>query len=714
MAVLGKIRQRVGLLVFIIAAAILAFILMDVTSSSQGVSGNPNAIGSVNGEEISAIEYEERVTNIVNNYQNSGLTVDDRTRLTIREQAWNQYIEDKLTQKELKKLGLNVPDEELKSLLLGDQPHPTIAQAPLFRGENGQFDRNKLRQYVEGFKADNPQAQSQRAQWATFEQSVQKEQARKKYTDMISKAIYVPTKLAEQQNTEKGKKANISYLTVDYATVDDGEITVEERDLKNYLNEHQDEFEAKETRTIEYTSYPIVASDKDDADAKNYVTERIAKFRNTPPEEIERFLKRQYTEIPYDGSFVTKDQITSAQKDTLFGLAVGTVYGPYLENGAYVAAKLVNRQSVADSLKIRVIAVTYDKAGGKDKARTRIDSINNLLDTGGDFEVLASSHSEDESKQTGGELENYIKPGQFPKELNSALFYENKQGARFISPTPNAWYIVEILESLGNNESVQLGYLSKNVEPSKATRDGIYQQASRFAGMNRSVEALRAAAEKEGIQLQTASGLTKNSFEIEGVGVSSDVVAWAFKNNVGDVCERVFQVDDQKDGETVSNYVVVALTGSSPEGTVSLSNPSVKTQVENAVKKQKKAAKIKQDIGSSKDLRSLSQSLPDTKVDTADIDFGSQFLPKIGNEPKVQATVFNIKQGDTEIVEGDKGVYVVKVNSFRAAADSTDVSATQKANAEQLQNSILHPEAGVFKSLVNAAEVDDGRFSRRQ
>lgn len=51
MAVIGKIRQRSGLLIFLIGLSIVGFLIMDATNSQGSLlKGRKDYVGKVNGE----------------------------------------------------------------------------------------------------------------------------------------------------------------------------------------------------------------------------------------------------------------------------------------------------------------------------------------------------------------------------------------------------------------------------------------------------------------------------------------------------------------------------------------------------------------------------------------------------------------------------------------------------------------------------------------
>ena len=506
MALIGKIRERVGLLVFIIAIAIMAFLLMDVTANRMGAGQQPTA-GTIDGEAVNYQDYEAKVNQIMTNYRNSQIDVDDATRLQIREQAWTQYVQEVLSKREFEKLGLDVTEEELKQLLLTGQ-NAQLRSVPLFQNpETGQFDQERLRQYVESFNDPNipiNERQSRLNQWKTFEESVIQNQMLSKYTTLIKKGIYAPEWLANKDYADKNRKANINYVFVPYTSIDDGEIAMATDDeLKSYISNNKHQFKQDETRVVDFVSFPIRASRRDTAETQKFISERVDGLSKA--EDEGRFLKMHYSDTPLTGAYLTKAQLTSSMSDSLFSVPAGTVLGPYMENGAYIAAKMIDRKMVPDSVEIRQIQKNLTDPN----ANNVIDSLKNVVDSGGDFEGLASAFSDDGSKEEGGYM-GYIQPGVLPEAMNNAVFYEYGRGDVFTVETPNAWHLVEVITSRPSSEAVKVAFLSREIEASKQTTDSIYSVANRFAGLNRSVDEFNKAAEEAGYTVQTSPPLTKN------------------------------------------------------------------------------------------------------------------------------------------------------------------------------------------------------------
>lgn len=103
---------------------------------------SPNEIGSVNGIPISTTQYQQMVSNSLENVQQqTGKDVDDATELLIRNQAWKSLVQQTLLEQEVHHRKIRVTDDEIRFAVL-NQPLPSWQQIQQFQ-TNGKFDLTK-------------------------------------------------------------------------------------------------------------------------------------------------------------------------------------------------------------------------------------------------------------------------------------------------------------------------------------------------------------------------------------------------------------------------------------------------------------------------------------------------------------------------------------------------------------------------------------------
>ena len=711
MAVLGKIRQNVGLLIFVIAIAMVAFLLMDVSSGGFGQPNQPIA-GSVDGISMTQQEYERRVQDAVANAQSRGSNFNDEQRMQLREQVWEQYVQDALAQREYEKLGLAVSDEEARELIINGN-HPAVRSTRIFLDDNGVFSPQKVKDYISSFSDENnPNREEMKAQWRLFEQSILKDQARTKYANLFKKAIYVPTPLAERAHIEQNQKANIEYVQVPYETIDDTEISVADADLNAYLKAHPSKYKSEETRSVDYVVFPVRPSAEDSTNLKNYVTNLQKDFAEV--DDVATFLKSN-SDAPFLDIFQTRDQLRSSKADTLFSTPVGGFVGTYLEAGSWVLAKVLDKKIIADSVRVRQVFQQTGATRAPDVAKKTIDSLYNAIKNGADFEAQASAFSDDNSKEQGGDL-GYIQSNsnRYPTEFINAIFYDHTEGDLFPIQTSIGWHLVQIEEAKPSKPAIKVGYLTREITPSEATARLAYSEANSFAGMNRKPDAFKKSATDKGLEIKKMEGLGKNDFQISDLGVSRELSTWAFRSGKGDV-SQVFDVENTlPNGSIITNHVVALLTDIQKAGNP-LNNPKTRTAVENAVKREKKAEKIVAKIGAAPRSLNAVASASGEEVKSAEgVPFGSGTVIGIGNEPKLQAAAMGLQANQiSKPIKGERGVYVVKVISVDTPGIAADLTPARKALSTKLGQGVDGPQINVFRALSKSSDVEDDRFKNR-
>ena len=130
MAVLSKIRQRSFFLIVIIALALFSFVLTDVIKSG-GFGGGSNDVGSVNGQEIAAQSFMQKVS--VAEKQGQGTSTTQAMN-----SAWEQEVRKIILTEEFDKLGLKIGSEQLINVI---KQNPNLAQNPQFFDENSPTQR---------------------------------------------------------------------------------------------------------------------------------------------------------------------------------------------------------------------------------------------------------------------------------------------------------------------------------------------------------------------------------------------------------------------------------------------------------------------------------------------------------------------------------------------------------------------------------------------
>jgi len=701
MAIIGEIRNRAGFLVLLfVGVALVAFLLMDVSSSTGGGANQRLVLGKVNGKDISQQEYERRINNLTNSYRNQGITLDDNTSQNIRQQAWNSYLADMVAEDEYKKLGLSVTDEEMKSLLFSNNPHSFI-KSSFTNPQTNQFDASLVRDYVDRLEEDDQQGTSDEKwlTWDNFKNSVKKNTIENRYKSLVKNGSYLPDFLVKDDFNSNNSKVSFDYLVLPYSEVLDNEVAVTDAELQTYLDENKTKFDDAATRNIDFVEFPLIPSSNDSIEASEYINSRLEEFRTATNDT--NYLNI-HSDSPLNLSYVKQENILGAYASNILSLQKGEVYGPYMEGNTYKAAKMLGRNnSIPDSVDVRHILIDPNQTtGGGVRANAIADSLLTGLKQGKiDFDFAANDFSHDTSnKENGGNL-GYAKPGQMVQQFNDLIFYNAKVGDYNKVITQFGIHLVNVLDKKGSNSGVAVGYLTKSVEPSSTTQKNIYRTANEFAGKNRDAASFDEAVKTQDLIDKPASGLKINDANVPGLGIARDIVKWAFDAENGNVSE-VFSQNDK--------YIVAKVSNVKEEGVLSVEG--LRSELEAAVKRQKRAAllKNKANTANGADIAAKAIALGVEVQSTTDVSLQSAFIAGQGPEPAVVGAAIGINQGKmSQAIEGNNGVYLVSVTDKTEAAESTNLglsrTSMQVTNDGKVDNALLN-------NLKESVEISDERY----
>ena len=692
MAVIGKIRERVGLLIAIVGVSLLAFILGDLlTSNRSSFFGPDNQVAEIHGNSITVNEFEAVYQQMLENYRiNNKTEPDQATQDQLREQAWNQILTEQVYGKEYKDLGLKVTSAELFDMIQGREVHPQIKQA-FTNPETGEFNPQQVIQFLKTM--DQDPSGNTRKQWLAFETFIKEERQKQKYLEMIKKGIYVTSGQAQIDYNEKNKLANIKYVQVNYNTIPDSTVTVTESDLKNYYSENKSRFQQPEaTRKIEYVTFDVRASNEDMAETQSWMMEHLDEFKNTENDSL--FLAR-YSDEGGGINMYSKENIPPVISE-LFNASPGEIYGPYFENNQYQVAKLKNLTQRPDSVKARHILFRIADPSQRDSIMKVAEEMKETIRKNRNFEEMAKQHSTDGSAEKGGDL-GWFSEGTMVKPFNDAVF-DGRKGDMPIVESQFGIHIIEITDQAGMSPRAEIALFVKDIDPSNRTFQKAFSEASEFAARNNNPDAFNKAVQERGLNKQVAENVKVNDRNIQGMEGSREIIRWAFfEADKGDI-SKAFELSDR--------YVVAHLVNKKDKGIPAMDQ--VREQVEVEARKQKKSEMIQQKAASAgNDIEKIAASV-NAPVQAGDnISFSNPVIPGAGREPYVVGYVFGMEKGEvSNALKGETGVYFVKLENITDAPAKEDFTA-EKQQIRQTKAS--RAEFDVFNALKENADIKDNR-----
>jgi len=699
MATLENIRKRGPLIAVIIGLALFAFILGDLLSSGRSLfQSSQNVVAKFNGKSLNYEEYNARLNETIEYYKlrTGQQSLDESTNEQIKSSIWEIIVREYTLQNELEKLGVGVCKEELFDMVQGTHVDQSIQQA-FTNQETGVFDPALVMQFLKGMEED--ESGNSKAIWLYLENEIKENRFYNKYYTLVKKGLYVTKAEAEEEYNERNYIVDLEFTTKNYASISDSSIAVTDEELKKYYDEHKKEYKQEESRDIAYVTFDVFASKEDSAYIYDNLKQLYAGFVASKVEDVEKYVNLN-SDLTYAPAVLKKGATVDKNLDSLlFVSEIGMVYGPYFEGTNFKLLKLIEKLASPDSTKASHILISNQKQS-LERANVIADSLLAIIKKGSDFAQIAQTYSEDPGSATkGGDLD-WFTEGTMVPEFNDACF-KGKVGDIVKVETQFGVHIIKITDQTKPSEKAKVAYIEMNIIPSEKTYQAVYSVASKFAGENRTLEAFDAAIVANKLTKKLSPALTTTSTVIAGLENPREIVRWAFKAEKNEVSE-IYELGDK--------YVVAALVETREKGIASLEQ--VKTKVEVAVRKDKKAEKIIADVSAKNftDLQGSADFWATTIMPAGSVSFNAFSIASAGYEPVILAKCVTVEK-DKIIgpIKGANGVYFFKVTSITPPLK--DESINWDENKKRL-TSTLQQRANyqAFEAIKKAVDIEDNRI----
>lgn len=541
----------IGILVIFIVFMVISDIdLQTITSSGQNLA--TAKIGEVNGESIMYTEFERRVKEQVDMARAQSPNMEDFDEAPIREQVWNEMVDDILMRQEAKKLGITVSDDEILDVLLENPPD--VLRRP-FTDSTGQFMRDVYLEYVtnpdvikqRANQQGNPQAirqaEQQTAEFKKFlvriEDAIRQDKVQNNMKAAVGAAFGAIDPLYLQRRfTVDNSKINAHIIPLSANLIADADVNVSDEEIARFYNAHQASFKQKPVRKLKYVIIPLVPSASDSQRVAKRL-ERIVSDLNAAPTEGQRdtIFERYIGDFggqSYDYKFI--QDIPPQTLVMLNNLPVRGVVGPIQTQQGATFVRLddrrsgVNIQTKASHILIRFVP---DNQASKDSAKAIALNIMREAQSGKDFVELAKQYSQDPgSAQNGGDL------GFFGKGMMVKPFEEAAMSAAIgsvVGPveTQFGWHIIKPTDR--KSDEIKYSEITLNTVISQATRNQLYRAAATLKENVKGGVPFDTAAARLGYRAEETAYFRK----VATILGSRILTNFAFDANVGDVSDPI-------------------------------------------------------------------------------------------------------------------------------------------------------------------------------
>ncbi|MFT4770098.1 MAG: parvulin-like peptidyl-prolyl isomerase [Cryomorphaceae bacterium] len=692
MAAIGKIREQSTLLLIVIGGAMVAFVLGDLVSSG-GVSPAEQYVGEVFGEEIDMLEYEQRVEAQEQSMASIGQPVSTAQKQQIRNQVWNDMIQEKVMYRELNKLGMRIGQDEYDDIRFGENVSEEFANGENFKDpETGQFDPQLVQNYFSFLQEQYP---------IFYENQTNRlvnERLYAKYNNIVRGGIHVNTLDAKDEYYRQKQNVRFNYVLKAYSSVADSLVDVSDAELKTYYDEHKDEESFKRDASVDlsYVVFDVLPTAEDEENIKTELTSFINEFQKT---EKDSLFVLKYS----DSRQAVAQNIDATGNDELAAMIgsaeEGSVVGPYKMGNRYAIAK-ITEIGTEDRATARHILLSNQGGQSMDELKERADSLKRVIQRQNNFEEMVTEFSEDPgSIPNGGKYEDFNRQ-RMVAEFTTASFDKPIGSLNIVETT----YGVHLVEPLEQTEAkvVKGMVVDATIEPSNETFNKVYDEANEFSISAKDLSLMEEMANERGLEIKEAKEVGALSRNIPGVAGSQDAVRWAHNQEgtqVGTLSEPF---------EFNSKIVVVGLVDRRESGIASLED--VKEEIKPEVILEKKVVMFKAEMNGKtvEDLAALEEYTVKTASNVSE---KKPSLPGGASEPYIVGYAISMTNvGDvSEPIQGNKGVYVIQLEGKDSVEPREEYLTFQDELQENRASQMKTYTTGVYRALKDMADVKDDR-----
>jgi peptidylprolyl isomerase/peptidyl-prolyl cis-trans isomerase D len=226
---------------------------LDLQSSNHGAQ--QNTVGRIDGVDITPQAYQSIYTQLSQQYRANDPSgnLNAAQQEMLREQAWDNIVNNVLTSKEVERLGITVSDEEVLNVIRTSPPQE-IQQ--YFRDDKGNFDYAAYQQAL-----NNPEAD-----WTSVEQMVRQRVPVVKLNQYLMAQVHVSQSEITRALQEESVK-----MIADYVAFPIADETVEgtgptDADVDAYYQKHLEDYQLPEQAVLDVVRIAITptAQDRDD------------------------------------------------------------------------------------------------------------------------------------------------------------------------------------------------------------------------------------------------------------------------------------------------------------------------------------------------------------------------------------------------------------------------------------------------------------------
>jgi peptidyl-prolyl cis-trans isomerase D len=532
MAVIGKIRENTRLLVIVVALGLLFFMAREFISAGSFSANKTPIVGSVAGKNITLRAFQSQVEQFQRNYlMNYEQAPSEEEMIYLRKQAWKQLVNDITYERICQALDIQVSEEELVDMVQGEHVHPDL-QASFIDPATKEFNKKDLLAALQNLSKLPPANQ---AHWYQIEKELAQKRCQAKFEQLMEFSIFVTNLEAQQKWTMENTSLDIQYLYVPYRQVAEEGITVTDAMMKDYLQQHPNDYQVEESKEIRYVTFPIVPSDQDNAAFHQELNELKQEFTKTLEDKLFASTHTDANANLVSLQCTEKDlpATLSSQKGSL---KKGMVVGPVTEGDKTYKLYKVTSLSLKNPKKYELTVIEKNLTPSdetKEEAFRKVENFIKNVKTKAQFDTQAEQHAVHVDEGKIGKDDTRIGKLHQVRELVRWIYNEGKVGK--VSPVfeTEDSYVVAVVVAHTKAGLTPFQQVQKEIKDKVLNEQKAKMVTAKLQPLsNLSLEEAAAQYGSEA-QVSTAQQLKFDNTYLAGIGAVDKTVHQAFAVEAG-------------------------------------------------------------------------------------------------------------------------------------------------------------------------------------
>lgn len=689
MPMMAKMRSLAPAFIITVGALFVLFMVISDSNVLEAIGGPVKNIGEINGKEITYQDFQTAVDRQIENFkQQNGQDPTEDQLDQIREQVWESLINQSLIEELTEKFNLSVSDEEIRDIILGENPPDFLKQN--FIDSLGNFNRQLYEQAL--FDPQNKQALIQ------AEEFVRQQRLTQKLQSILLASINVGEDEVRRRYIDQFTNIEADYILFDINSIPDSDVKITDEDLKKYYEKNLNLYKQPPQRKLSFVLFPNVASYEDTM----LVIKNLQSVLKRAKEDTADFkgLVEIYSDMPYSKDTLTIQNFNNETISLIKNAKPGDIIGPIgTPQGITIYKYYGTVQS--DQPFVRASHILINQFGSDEKNLQEANKIYERIIKGEDFAKLAEQYSADPgSAKNGGDL-NYFSKGMMVKEFEDACFNGKVNEVQKPVKSTFGYHIIKVTDKTNNKFVVER--IVNPVKQSATTRDRIFNSANDFSFLAEK-NGFESEAKLLNYEIKVTPLFSEQSVSVPAIGPNKRLVSWSFENSVGSISSP-FKVP--------MGYVVVKISEATDERFTPFEE--VKEAMRPAVIREKKFEKLEKTANEvykklNGNLNNITSIKPELQVLNTGSFTPNGNIPNLGRDYLFINKALEIEVGKVSSpFKGMRGWYIMSVKS-RSPFDKENYL----AQAPTLRKQILDEKKGRFFSelltkLKDEADIVDNR-----